>query len=51
MHNNPCNGVWDLAISPDEYVHSSAMFYATGKQGIYEVTNYMELNDINLTAK
>jgi hypothetical protein len=51
MHNNPCTGVWNLAVSPIEYLHSSAMFYGTGKQRVYEVTNYMELEDINLTAK
>jgi hypothetical protein len=51
MHNNPCSGIWNLAISPVEYHHSSAKFYATGKQGVYEVTNYTALNDINLTVK
>jgi REP element-mobilizing transposase RayT len=51
MHNNPCTGVWNLAASPSEYVHSSALFYQTGKHSIYEVINYKELEDINLTEK
>jgi hypothetical protein len=51
MHNNPCTGVWHVAASPIDYLHSSAMFYGTGKQGVYEVINYMELEDINLTVK
>jgi hypothetical protein len=49
MHNNPCNGVWNLAASPIDYVHSSAQFYETGKQGIYEVTHDKELDDIGIT--
>ena len=51
MHNNPCKGVWNLAVSPVDYSHSSALFYHTGKQGVYEVINYMLLQDINLTEK
>jgi hypothetical protein len=51
MHNNPCTGVWNLAVSPIEYRHSSAVFYCSGKRGVYEVINYMELEDINLTVK
>ena len=34
---------------PDEYEHSSAKYYFTGEQGIYPVTNFMELRDIDLT--
>jgi REP element-mobilizing transposase RayT len=51
MHNNPCSSVWNLAVSPVEYSHSSAKFYGTGMQGVYEVINYMELGDINLTVQ
>ena len=51
MHENPCKGVWNLAASPSEYLHSSALFYQTGKNSIYEVTNYKALEDINLTEK
>jgi DNA phosphorothioation-dependent restriction protein DptG len=39
MHNNPCKGKWNLADSPEEYLHSSACFYATGVQGHYPVTS------------
>lgn len=49
MHNNPCQGKWNLAASPIEYNHSSAKLYITGEQGIYSVLNYGELADINLT--
>ncbi|MDX2047800.1 MAG: hypothetical protein SFU87_13500 [Chitinophagaceae bacterium] len=51
MHDNPCKGVWQLAGNPAEYQHSSARFYITGEQGIYAVTHYMELEDIDLTKK
>ena len=49
MHNNPCKGKWNLARSPGEYLHSSACFYATGVQGHYPVTSYMELKDVDLS--
>jgi hypothetical protein len=51
MHDNPCRGVWRLAASPVDYLHSSATFYLTGEQGIYPFTNSGELNDIDLTIK
>jgi hypothetical protein len=50
MHDNPCKGKWTLATEPVEYKHSSAEYYLTGEQGIYEVLNYFELVDINLTV-
>jgi REP element-mobilizing transposase RayT len=46
MHNNPCSGKWNLAASPVEYMHSSAKFYLTGQQGVYSVTNFMEMEDV-----
>jgi len=49
MHNNACSGKWQLVENPVDYPHSSAKFYLTGEQGIYSVTNYMELEDIDLT--
>ena len=49
MHNNPCKGKWNLASSPVEYKHSSAFFYATGEQGNYQVTSFMELKDVDLS--
>ena len=47
MHNNPCTGKWELAANPIEYIHSSAKFYLTGVQGIYPVTNFMEMGEVN----
>jgi len=50
MHDNPCRGKWNLANAPVDYMHSSAKYYITGEQGVYEVFNYFELADINLTV-
>ena len=47
MHNNPCTGKWQLAANAIEYIHSSAKFYLTGVQGIYPVTNFMEMEEVN----
>ncbi len=49
IHENPCKGIWDLAKQTEDYVHSSAKFYGTGQQGVYEVTSYRELEDVDLT--
>ena len=49
IHNNPCAGIWELAASPIEYMHSSASYNIDGRQGIYPVTNVMELEDIDLS--
>ncbi len=49
IHNNPCKGKWKLAKSPEDYIHSSAKCYITGNQGIYPVTNFMEMDDIDLS--
>jgi REP element-mobilizing transposase RayT len=50
IHNNPCSGKWNLVESPWDYAHSSAKFYFTGKQGVYEILNYQDLDDIDLTV-
>lgn len=50
MHMNPCSGIWNLAEDPAAYVHSSAGYYLTGKHGIYAVTDYMQMEDIDLTG-
>jgi REP element-mobilizing transposase RayT len=50
MHNNPCKGKWNLAAAPVDYAHSSANYYITGEQGVYEVFNYCALADVNLTG-
>jgi hypothetical protein len=47
---NPCKSIPKLAELPEQYQHSSAKFYITGEQGVYNVTSYMELMDIDLTA-
>ncbi|MEO7991211.1 MAG: hypothetical protein ABI663_16795 [Chryseolinea sp.] len=49
IHENPCRGNWELVKQPEDYVHSSAGYYATGKQDRYEVTSYMELEDVDFT--
>ncbi len=43
---NPCKGKWMLANSPVDYPHSSALYYATGQQGVYPVVNYLSLADM-----
>ena len=50
MHNNPCNGKWNLAANAYSYAHSSASYYISGEQGIYPVTNFMELEDVDLNS-
>jgi hypothetical protein len=48
MHWNPCKGN-RLVELPELYEHSSAKFYITGEQGVYPITSFMELRDIDLT--
>jgi REP element-mobilizing transposase RayT len=49
IHENPYRGKWSLVQQPQDYVHSSAQYYLSGHQGIYEVLNYMELENIDLS--
>jgi hypothetical protein len=49
IHSNPCKGKWRLVDELWEYPHSSALFYMMGVQGVYPVTNYCDLKDIDLT--
>ncbi len=49
IHSNPCTSEPRLAINPEDYWHSSAQFYINNKQGVFEVTSFMELEDIDLT--
>jgi hypothetical protein len=44
-----CKGENKIVELPEHYVHSSAKFYITGEQGVYPVTSYTELDDIDLT--
>ena len=48
IHSNPCRGKWQLVADPIEYRYSSARFYETGEPGLYPVTHYMMLNDMDL---
>jgi len=48
IHWNPCKGN-KLVELPEHYIHSSAKFYIAEDQGIYPVTSFMELRDIDLT--
>lgn len=50
IHLNPCRSEPKLAVLPEDYEHSSAKFYATGEHGVYRITSYTELEDIDLTA-
>lgn len=47
IHNNPLAKKWSLADRDIDYAHSSALFYETGKQGTYPVTNFADLLDKN----
>jgi REP element-mobilizing transposase RayT len=48
LHSNPCKGKWNLAASPIEYEHSSAKYYLIGEQGLYAVTHFKSIEDIDL---
>lgn len=49
IHDNPCSKKWNLCASPVEYPHSSAKFYTVGEQGVYPVTNFMDMEDVEFT--
>jgi hypothetical protein len=49
MHQNPCAGNYNLVTNAEDYLHSSARYYLTGEHGIYPVTDFMQLEDIDLT--
>ena len=51
IHDNPVKEEWNLVSDVCEYVHSSAKFYLTGQIGLYKLTNYMELKDVDLTRR
>lgn len=51
IHANPCKGIWNLAANAEDYPHSSAKYYYTCEQGLYPVTNYLEMEDIDLTNR
>jgi hypothetical protein len=47
IHLNPCKA--GMVQLPEDYLHSSAKYYYTGKQGRYSVITYLELQDVDLT--
>jgi REP element-mobilizing transposase RayT len=49
IHHNPCRGKWQLAESPAAYLHSSAGYYLNECTSVYPVTNFMEIQDVDLT--
>jgi hypothetical protein len=51
MHQNPCAGKWNLVDDPASYIHSSACYYLTGNPGYYMITDYMEMEDVDLTKE
>ena len=51
IHNNPCSKKWNLCNNPIDYPHSSAKFYLSGEQGIYAVTNVLEMEDVVFVKK
>ena len=50
IHNNPCRKANLQCLTPEDYMHSSALYYITGQSGIYPVVTYMELQDISLSS-
>ena len=40
IHKNPCRGKWKFVDSPELYLHSSALFYLSGKHSSYPVKDY-----------
>lgn len=43
IHYNPISGKWILATTPEEYFHSSAEFYNSGKQHPFiNITHYLD---------
>jgi REP element-mobilizing transposase RayT len=50
IHLNPCQGKWNLSNTPEDYEHSSAKFYICDIQGVFPVTNYLELADIDFSG-
>ena len=42
IHDNPVRGKWRLAASNQDYLHSSAPFYTSGRQQLFSVRDYRE---------
>lgn len=50
LHLNPCRYKTLLANNPEDYLHSSAKYYLSGNAGVYAVTHYAALQDIDLSV-
>ena len=50
MHMNPCTKKWKFCEYPYEYEHSSARFYLMEEQGLFDVTHYWHIQDIDLSG-
>ncbi|MCC6286785.1 MAG: hypothetical protein IT249_02770 [Chitinophagaceae bacterium] len=48
---NSCRWNPPLVAQPEDYIHSSAKYYITGEQGVYNVCNNMLLQDVDLTKQ
>ncbi|OJW73438.1 MAG: hypothetical protein BGO68_02130 [Candidatus Amoebophilus sp. 36-38] len=42
IHTNPLQSHWNLSQKPEEYLHSSAMFYEQGIQNTVNLSHYMD---------
>lgn len=48
MYQNLCAGKYNLAATPEDYLHRSATYYIAGEEGFYQVRDYMQLEDTDL---
>jgi REP element-mobilizing transposase RayT len=51
IHANPCRGKWKLAENVWDYKHSSAKYYYRGEHSCYEIKNFSEVLDIDLSGQ
>ncbi len=49
MHLNPCKGNYKSVDNPWDFEHSSAKFYFDRGPGIYPVTHFLDLKEIDLS--
>ncbi|MEZ5015325.1 MAG: hypothetical protein R2794_13640 [Chitinophagales bacterium] len=46
MHNNPVSKHWKLAEASGKYPAFFAGYYFSGEQGMYPITNYLDLYNV-----
>jgi REP element-mobilizing transposase RayT len=51
IHGNPVSKKWMLVKHECDYVHSSAKYYETGQQGVYEVMHCHDSIDVHWYGK